>query len=184
MKTAHATIENKTGNWCTPHKIAKLVKEFFNEISLDPCSNNYSIIDAKTKWTKQDSGLLLNWHNYETIYVNPPYGRDKTAKTSISNWLEKCADAFYFGSEILALIPVSTNTGHWKKFVWPVATAICFLSDTRLKFTLNGEIQQKGAPMACCIVYYGDKLKKFCDVFKTSGAIIYLKALNMSNSSK
>ena len=66
----------------------------------------------------QNDGLHESW-NYPTIYVNPPYGIDKVHGTSIKNWLRKCSTASKdFGSEVLALVPVATNTGHWKNYVF------------------------------------------------------------------
>jgi hypothetical protein len=36
-------------HWNTPKKYVSLIYEFFGEVELDPCSNDYSILDAKTK---------------------------------------------------------------------------------------------------------------------------------------
>ena len=60
-----------------------------------------------------------------------------------------------YNSEVIALVPVATNTLHWKMFVFGNATNICFFKDTRLKFFENGYISLKGAPMACALVYWG-----------------------------
>ena len=82
-----------------------------------------------------------------------------------------------FGSEILALVPVATNTGHWKKYVFGKACALCFLYDTRLKFLVNGENGGKGAPMSCAMIYWGDDFDRFRSVFQQFGAVVSLKDL-------
>ena len=105
--------------------------------------------------------------------MNPPYGKDSERNTSIKDWLCKCCRACEdFGSEVLALIPVATNTSHWKQYVFGHARAVCFLYDTRLRFMLNGKLDAKGAPMACAMVYWGDNLEKFRSVFSSFGAIM------------
>ena len=61
-----------------------------------------------------------------------------------------------YNSGIIALIPVATNTSHWKQYIFGKATGICFLSDTRLKFRINGNEDNKGSPVACCMIYWGE----------------------------
>ena len=164
--------ENKS--WCTPTKYVNVVKEFFGgTISLDPCSNNYSIVNAeKELMLPFNDGLLEIW-NYPTIYVNPPYGLDRERGTSIKQWIEKCVDAYTnYNSEVLALIPVATNTNHWKKYIFGKATAICFLSDTRLKFIIEGNENNKGAPMACAMIYWGNNYDNFYKLFFNYGAVV------------
>lgn len=74
-------------------------------------------------------------------------------------------------------MPVATNTGHWKKSVFGRARAVCFLYDTRLKFLENGKDGGKGAPMACAMIYWGRKFKKFYNVFLQYGAVVDLSPL-------
>ena len=122
-------------------------------------------------------GLSESW-DYPTIYVNPPYGIDKEHGTSIKNWFQRCAQANKnFGSEVLALVPVATNTGHWKNHVFGKATGVCFLYDTRLKFLVNGENGGKGAPMSCAMIYWGSDFEKFSSIFTTFGAVLDLRPL-------
>lgn len=172
--TAGRNINSKSKDWCTPRKYVDAVKEVFGgEISLDPCSNNHSIVGAKVEYVlPQKNGLSESWE-FSTIYVNPPYGRDKEKGTSIKNWLERCALAHEkYNSEVIALVPVATNTGHWKRSIYGRAKAICFLFDTRLKFLENGNNGGKGAPMSCAAVYWGKNYNKFYDTFIKHGAVV------------
>ncbi len=166
-------------DWCTPPKYVDAVHEVFNGvIHLDPCSNDYSVVDAMVEYRlPNNDGLKDSW-NYPTIYVNPPYGNDAEAGTTIKHWLSKCADANeVYGSEVIALIPVATNTSHWKRFVFTKARAVCFLYDTRLRFLENGKDGGKGAPMACAMVYWGLNFQRFFDVFIEHGAVIDISNL-------
>jgi len=164
---------NKSNNkeWNTPIKYANLIHSFFdNNLYLDPCSNNQSIVVSKNKYCLPIDGLKQNWQ-YKTIYINPPYGRDYKRKTSIKNWIKKAYETnIKYGSEILMLIPVATNTSHWKEYIFGKAS-ICFLKDSRLVFRVSGNEDNKGAPMACCIIYYGNDIDKFKNIFFEYGYI-------------
>ena len=158
------------------------VRAFFGgRISLDPCSNRYSIVHAETEFMlPQNDGLHEEW-NYPTIYVNPPYGSDHIAGTTIKDWLRKCAGAnLQYQSEVLALVPVATNTAHWKKYVFTRASAVCFLADTRLRFLECGQDTGKGAPMACAMVYWGTRTTHFLATFAPFGAAVDISALIVS----
>ncbi|TSA25561.1 N-6 DNA methylase [bacterium] len=177
--SAGRTVNSQSQSWGTPQKYVKAIKRFFGGIiDLDPCSNEYSIVHANTEFIlPQNDGLREDW-NYPTIYMNPPYGADRERGTTIRNWLEKCVLTHQkYGSEILALIPVATNTGHWKKCIFGQARAVCFLYDTRLKFLENGSGSGKGAPMACAMIYWGKNYDKFYNVFIEYGAIVDLSNL-------
>ena len=177
--TAGRHINSKNKEWSTPKKYVDAVKESFGgKIQLDPCSNKYSIVKAEVEYLlPEKDGLKESW-NFKTIYVNPPYGIDKERRTAIKNWLEKCAKAHdEYGSEVIALIPVATNTGHWKRSIYGRAKAICFLFDTRLKFLENGEDKGKGAPMSCAMIYWGNNYLKFYSTFIKYGAVVDISNL-------
>ena len=184
--TAGRHVNTQSQSWCTPPKYVNAIKLFWNgSIKLDPCSNDYSIVKAETEFRlPENDGLKEEW-NYETIYVNPPYGSDKERGTTIKNWLAKCCMANkQYDSEVIALIPVATNTGHWKQFVFGKATAICFLYDTRLRFLVDGLDGGKGAPMACCLVYWGKRFEDFQNVFMEYGAVVNITDLHSKKIGK
>lgn len=174
--TAGRTNRNALSqSWGTPPKYAEAVRTVLGTIALDPCSNQFSIVDAETEYIlPEHDGLLESW-GFPTIYVNPPYGKDHKRGTRIKDWLARCHEAHLsHGSEILALIPAATNTSHWKEHVWGVASAVAFLYDTRLKFLENGQECGKGAPMACAMVYWGKRDTTFHQVFSNFGAVVFL----------
>jgi len=177
--SAGRTINTLSQEWGTPHKYVDAVREFFDgTIDLDPCSNEFSIVHAVTEYRLPDQdGLRESW-DFKKIYVNPPYGIDKIRGTKIKHWLYRCAEAHKtHGAEVLALVPVATNTGHWKNYVFGRATAISFLYDTRLRFLVDGRDEGKGAPMSCAMIYWGKQYEKFYDIFIQFGAIIDLRPL-------
>ena len=170
------TLTNQT--WCTPPVYVNAVREVLGSIALDPCSNQYSVVHADLEYRLPESdGLQKSWE-YPTIFVNPPYGADRDRGTTIKHWLAKCSSAHLeHGSEVLALVPVATNTKHWKSHVFGVASAVVFLYDTRLRFLIDGENLGKGAPMACAMVYWGKNVPRFDVVFTPFGAVLDLRGL-------
>ena len=172
--TAGRAVNSQSVDWCTPVKYANAVRDVFGgEIALDPCSNEWSIVGADVEYQlPHTDGLRESW-DFPTIYVNPPYGADKMAGTTIRHWLSRCAEArSRHDSEVLALVPVATNTRHWKEYVWGNATAVCFLYDTRLRFLVEGKDEGKGAPMSCAMIYWGDNFEHFFEVFAQFGAVV------------
>ncbi len=178
--TAGRTVTSISQSWCTPPKYVKAVREVFaGVIALDPCSNDHSIVKALKEYRHpRHDGLKESW-DAPTIYVNPPYGADRQRGTTIRDWLRRCALAReQYHAEVLALVPVATNTKHWKDYVWGVADAAAFLYDTRLRFLVDGKDEGKGAPMSCAMVYWGDKVDHFKQVFMPFGAVVELRSLH------
>ena len=109
--TAGRHVTSLTTDWNTPAEYVQVVRDFFGGwIALDPCSNGYALVGAKVEYKlPEHDGLRKTW-DFPTIYVNPPYGRN-TNGTSIKDWLLRCSNAYeQHESEIIALIPVATNT--------------------------------------------------------------------------
>ena len=182
--TAGRKVITSKKDWGTPKIYVDAVRTVFKgQICLDPCSDNHSIVNADTEFMlPEHDGLIESWENYPKIYVNPPYGIDKTRGTRISDWLHKCAKTNAESkAEVQALIPVAPNTSHWKHYVFGMAESICFLYDTRLKFRLNGKDEGKGAPMACAMIYYGNDAERFTKIFEKYGAVISLNHLKSSD---
>ncbi|MCM1336402.1 MAG: hypothetical protein NC187_05110 [Candidatus Amulumruptor caecigallinarius] len=183
--TAGRSVNSLSQSWGTPKKYVDALHRFWEKgIALDPCSNEYSIVRADTEFClPEHDGLKEEW-DFPSIYINPPYGSDRVRRTTIKHWLAKCvASHLDYKAEIIALIPVAPNTSHWKNYVFGAANAICFLYDTRLRFLENGEDTGKGAPMACCLVYWGDRLSRFKQVFSEYGAVVDISDLISSGAS-
>ncbi|MDP8223227.1 MAG: DNA N-6-adenine-methyltransferase [Candidatus Lernaella stagnicola] len=184
--TAGRTVNSSSHHWGTPHHYIEAVLEVFDyKISLDPCSNKYSVVNADTEYQLPEvDGLHARW-DFPTIYVNPPYGADRERGTTIRDWLKRCAESHHkYGSQVIALVPVATNTLHWKRYIWSQAAAVAFLYDTRLKFLVDGLNGGKGAPMSCAMIYWGKDMPRFLDVFSEYGAVIDLSTAKVSKYEK
>jgi hypothetical protein len=177
--TAGRQVISKKKDWGTPKKYVDAVREAFGGvIHLDPCSSEFSIVNAIVEYRlPAHDGLLESW-DFPTIYVNPPYGNDKERGTKIINWIRNCEYANrLYKSEVIALVPVATNTSHWKAYIYGKAAGICFLYDTRLKFLIDGKDEGKGAPMSCAMIYWGHNFQRFFDVFIKFGAVVHIENL-------
>lgn len=116
-------------------------------------------------------GLRLPW-DAAKIYVNPPYGRDRERGTSLRHWVERCRAAADDGARVIALIPVATSTSHWKEHIFGVASQVCFLGDSRVRFRIDGNEDNKGGPMPVAAVYWGARPDLFGAAFAVHGAVI------------
>jgi hypothetical protein len=176
--TAGRKAVSATKDWCTPPAIVDSVRTVFGgTISLDPCSNEHSLVQADKEYHLPDhDGLRESW-DYPTIYVNPPYGSDPARGTRIAHWFARVAEAASCGSQVIALVPVAPNTRHWKEFVFPCAAAICFLYQPRVRFYIDGTEDPKGAPMACAVIYYGQDAHRFAEEFRSHGAVVSLSGV-------
>lgn len=168
---AGRNVKSGSRDWNTPQKyVSAVTVALGGTIGLDPCSNDTSIVASTRSYSLSlgTDGLVLPW-DASTIFVNPPYGKDPVENATLGRL---CAKAGSSNSEVIALVPVATNTRHWKESVWPCASAIAFLYDTRLKFLVNGTTDNKGAPMACAAIYWGNNLDRFATTFSKHGAVI------------
>src|SRR5262249_16421639 len=140
-----------------------LVEGVFGEgIKLDPCSNQQSIVQAEYCYCldRGINGLETIWSGFETVYVNPPYGRE------IGKWVDKCNDEASNGIEIIALLPARTDA-KWFQVLWD-AEALCFW---------RGRIRFLGAPSSApfpsVVAYWGQFPYRFADVFSAAGFVVF-----------
>ena len=95
-------------------------------------------------YTVADDALSRAWKG-ESVWLNPPYGRD------IWRWTgHAAAQGQYRGATVLALLPVSTDTRWWHRDVFGQALAIWFLQG-RLSFVGAAS----SAPFASALVLWG-----------------------------
>lgn len=110
---------NNDNNYATPPSLyAELDKEF--NFDFDPCPYNESPITPET------DGLLRDWG--KSNFVNPPYSRalkEGFVKRAVREQLK--------GNTSVFLIPVSTSTVLFHKYIKPFAKEIRFVKG-RIKF--------------------------------------------------
>lgn len=94
--------------WETPQDFFDKLNEEFN-FTLDPCC-----VPATAKcdryFTPVEDGLKQDWSN-ETVYMNPPYGRE------IGKWMQKAYESCVMGgATVVCLVPSMTDTKWWHDY--------------------------------------------------------------------
>lgn len=148
--TRDVMFSSESGQWDTPKEMILEIERFFGEIVLDPCAseNNPRWTGAFRHYTKSDDGLKHVWFA-QTVYVNPPYGRE------IKKWIKKANEEYLSkrAVEILLLLPARVDTKWWNQIrYYPV----CFIKG-RLKF--GGH--ENSAPFPSALVYMGNRETEF-----------------------
>lgn len=129
-----ATVE-----WETPQDLFDALDKEFH-FTLDPCSTDANAKCVK-HYTKEQDGLARDWTG-ETVYCNPPYGRE------MPKWIRKCYEHFLGGGTAVMLIPARTDTIAFHEYIYGKAE-IRFLRG-RLRFNNS----KNSAPFPSMIVIY------------------------------
>lgn len=169
-----AIIDMVSQHWNTPEYILERVRAVFGnrgaydgQVDLDPCSNEHSTVGARVSFALPIDGLAQSWEGYESMFINPPYGRDRERGTSIEDWVKKASES---NTPCIMLIPASTETTFWFDYIWPTYDAICFLRG-RVKFLLNGE-PKAASTKGSALIYWGPDKQRFKDFFEDIGHVI------------
>ncbi len=135
-----AMFTSKTDEWATPQDLFKELDLEFN-FTLNHCST-YENHKCEKYYTKDDNGLLKDWSK-ETVFMNPPYGRE------ITQWVAKAYQSSLKGATVVCLLPARTNTKWFHAFVIGKAKEIRFLKG-KIKF---GD-SKTGAPFPSMVVIF------------------------------
>lgn len=96
--------------WETPQDLFDKLNDEFR-FTLDPCSTHENA-KCEKHYTKQEDGLTQSW-NGETVFCNPPYGRE------ISRWVEKAyMENKQNGVLVVLLIPARTDTKWFHEYIY------------------------------------------------------------------
>jgi phage N-6-adenine-methyltransferase len=100
----------KPFEWATPGNIFRQVAQEFS-FTLDAAA---SAENAKCRrfFTREEDGLQQSWAR-ETVWLNPPYGRE------LPTWIERASIAARCeGATVVCLVPARTDVRWWHAFVW------------------------------------------------------------------
>ena len=154
MIGTQAIFSSNTEEWETPVDFFDKLNAEFN-FTLDPCASDQNYKCSK-HYTKSDDGLSKNWSG-ETVFMNPPYGKN------IYAWMNKAkCESSENGATIVCLVPARTDTKWFHDNVVGYADEIRFVKG-RLKF--GGSANSAPFP-SMVVVYRGhkyvDSYQKFC----------------------
>ena len=156
LKALTATTGTRKDTWNTPTDFVGDVLKFFGTVDLDPCCNdvNNPNVPALNYFTEETNGLAHDW--YGKVFMNHPYSDSKT-------WVPYAALQYELGNteEMVLLIKLDVSTKWWKsvaKYPW-------IAINKRMRF---GE-GIGAAPFQSAIVYLGEDLDRFNEVFGKYG---------------
>lgn len=115
-------FSSRTDQWATPQAFFDALNAEFR-FTLDPCADDFNHKCPKYFTAEQD-GLMQDW-NGETVFCNPPYGRE------LPRWIKKCHDEARHATVVM-LIPARTDTAAFHDYIYNKAE-IRFVRG-RLKF--------------------------------------------------
>lgn len=134
-------LSSKRHDWETPQDFFNALDREFH-FTLDPCATKETA-KCEKYYTPEENGLLKSWGG-ETVFCNPPYGRE------LPKWIEKCASESKH-AKVVMLIPARTDTKAFHKFIYHKAE-IRFIKG-RLKFLVDG-IEGQAAPFPSMVVIF------------------------------
>jgi phage N-6-adenine-methyltransferase len=79
-------------------------------------------------FTPEQDGLRQDWRR-EICWCNPPYTR-----YVLDRWVQKAYEASHAGATVVCLLPVSTTSQWWKRYVLPLPDGRITYLEKRLKF--------------------------------------------------
>jgi phage N-6-adenine-methyltransferase len=103
-------FSSDTAEWATPQTIVDALAGMYGAFTLDACATPDNAKAARY-YTKETDGLSRSWAG-ETVWMNPPYGRE------IGRWVAKAyTESQVAGAQVVCLIPARTDTRYWHDYV-------------------------------------------------------------------
>jgi hypothetical protein len=172
-KKATVHVSNNSGKyeWHTPPKFIEAAREVMGSIDLDPASSEIGnkVIQAKTIYTKEDSGLVHPW--FGNIWMNPPYNN-----SLVVDFTKKLIEELPNINQACVLVNNATETRWFQDYIYGYCDAICYVR-TRIKF-LDIHGQSTGSSLqGQVIAYFGSNTQKFVEIFKQFGKVCPVKMI-------
>ncbi len=159
----------------TPPDLLDLIRQLHRRgIGLDPCSNQWSMVKARTTYTEEENGLSRSWRNQGLVFVNPPHS---TSPNNIEPWMEKAYEQFirypldrHTDDVLVLLVPAKTDT-RWFHRVVVLMAARCFLKG-RPNYWHHGQVLPGPGKFASMLVYHGPSTGRFAALFEPLGWVV------------
>lgn len=123
-----AAMTSDKDDWETPQELFDRL-DAKHHFTLDPCSTHGNAKCAK-HYTIEEDGLAQSWKG-ETVFCNPPYGRN------LGEWVRKCAEESKH-AKIVLLIPARTDTRYFHDYIYRKPGVEVEFLRGRLKFERGG----------------------------------------------
>ena len=141
FEAGKAAMTSERDDWETPQALFDKLDAVYH-FTLDPCSTHENAKCAK-HYTIEEDGLSRSWKG-ETVFCNPPYGRN------IAAWVRKCAEESSH-AEVVMLIPSRTDTAYFHDHIYKKPGVHVEFIRGRLKFERGG-VALQSAPFPSMLV--------------------------------
>jgi len=131
-------------DWATPQSFFDKLDQIYH-FTLDPCASidNFKCLKY---YTIEDNGLVQDWEG-ETVFCNPPYGRQLSAQ-----WVKKCyEESLKPNTLVVMLLPARVDTRWFHEYC--LKGKVEFIKG-RLKFGNSST----PAPFPSMVVIFGEKI--------------------------
>lgn len=164
-----ANYSSESEEWYTPDEYMQTVRDFFNGITLDPCSCEKAneTVGAEHIFTKDDDSLTRQWHG--RVFMNPPYGKDGSESVA-GIFCDKAISEYKDGNaeEVIILVN-SSHTQKWQRNLYDYT--VCFV-DHRIKFIAGDGSENSNPTFGNIFVYLGDRKEEFAAAFSKHGYVM------------
>lgn len=153
-----------TDTWFTsPHILDAVAEQWPGGPDCDPCWHADCHVAAPTRYDLRagQDGLLLPWIG--RTWVNPPW-------SDCAPWILKAAQHAAAGGEVLLLLPTSSDSVVWHRYLLPNAE-LCLLNK-RLKFRRPGSDKWTPSLSPTVIAFMGRDVEAFRRIWSKFGTII------------
>jgi hypothetical protein len=168
IKPAHVSKSTGNNEWYTPEKYTDAARLVMGGIDLDPASSFEAnkTINASECFDQNDDGLLHQWSG--RVWMNPPF-----AQPFVRLFSEKIIYHYNLGDILQACVLVNngTETKHGQ-ILLESCDAACFTKG-RIRFLAPDKVTKNAPLQGQMILYFGDNIKSFCDVFSVFGVVMF-----------
>ena len=141
--TRNLMFSSNSNEWATPQDFFDKLDEKHN-FTLDPCANKTNA-KCKKYYTQKDDGLTKDWEG-ETVFVNPPYGRE------LKHWVKKAyLESRKNNTTVVLLCPSRTDTQYFHDYMMK-ASELHFIKG-RIKFE-NKNKTNNSAPFPSIVAVF------------------------------
>ena len=144
FEAGKAAMTSEKDDWETPQALFDEL-DAVHHFTLDPCSTHENA-KCEKHYTIEEDGLAQSWAG-ETVFCNPPYGRN------IGEWVRKCSEESKH-AKIVMLIPARTDTAYFHDYIYHKAH-VRFIRG-RLKFERGGAALNSAPFPSMLVTWEGD----------------------------